>query len=79
MIRRAALAALLLRVDNAWTTARGQRTMPRPGDIDPVQLGSARPHVSLLDIAPSDPLYDDCDSVTGLLGATMYFLPLETV
>jgi len=56
MKQRRALAQILERVERVWNTARSDRSMPRRMDIDPVQLGAALSHVSLLDVVPGDPV-----------------------
>lgn len=56
MKKRIALTTLLERVDAVWNAARVERAMPRRSDIDPVQLGAALSHVSLLDVVPGDPI-----------------------
>lgn len=56
MKQRIALATILERVDAVWNAARVERAMPRRADIDPVQLGAALSHVSLLDVVPGDPI-----------------------
>lgn len=54
--QRVALKNILERVDAVWNRACGDRAMPRRVDIDPVQLGAALSHVSLLDVVPGDPI-----------------------
>ena len=47
---------LLERVQTVWDEARGDRDMPRRGDIDPVKLGGALQYMSSLDVVPGDPI-----------------------
>jgi len=50
------LEQLLERVQSVWDEARGPRPLPSRTDIDPVRLGPALQHVSVLDVVSGDPL-----------------------
>ncbi|MBL8781382.1 MAG: PAS domain-containing protein [Alphaproteobacteria bacterium] len=56
MKQRLALKNILERVERVWNDARAVRDIPRRTDIDPIQLGSALPHITLLDVVPGDPI-----------------------
>ena len=47
---------LFEKLNEAWNEARGERTMPRRADINPVKLGSALQYVSLLDVVAGSPV-----------------------
>lgn len=44
------------RVQGAWDEARGERAMPARGDIDPIKLGPALRHVTVIDVVAGDPI-----------------------
>ena len=47
---------LFEKIEAVWRQAHGSRTLPARSDINPAKLGNALPHVTLIDVVPSEPV-----------------------